>query len=246
MDRIDKVCSLLRNSKNTIVLTGAGISTDSGIPDFRSADNGIWNKIDPMEALSSKVLINNPKKFYSQGYQLLDNMTGFKPNDGHKALRELEKRGLVDYLITQNIDDLHYKAGSEKVFEVHGNIRTGSCIKCGREVKLDVITDKVNRGEIPPKCDICNGILRPDVVMFGDRLPEDFNKAWQLADGCELLIVVGSSLSVAPVNFLPKLAKKLVIINLEPTPFDNIAEVVINDNCSLVLNEILNKIDKVE
>jgi NAD-dependent deacetylase len=243
---IKKVCQLIRNSKSTIVLTGAGMSTESGIPDFRSPKEGLWNKIDPMEALSTDVLYNNPKKFYNVGYKLLLGMKDAKPNHGHKALAEMEKMGFIECIITQNIDGLHQKAGSKNVLEIHGHIRTGSCVKCEKRVNLDVLTEKVENGEIPPKCDICQNILRPDVILFGDNLPEDFNIAWAKAKKCDLMIVIGSSLSVAPANYLPEMASKIVIINLEPTPLDNYSDIVVREKIGQVLTDIVNELKKGE
>lgn len=150
-----------------MVLTGAGISTESGIPDFRSPGTGLWENIDPMEALSTSVLYNNTEKFYKEGFNMLLNMTDAEPNRAHYALAEMERLGYIKGVITQNIDNLHYKAGSKYILEVHGNTREGSCIKCGTIVDLNILINKVNNKEIPPKCDKCGGILRPDVVFLG-------------------------------------------------------------------------------
>lgn len=243
-EKLDKLYKMIKTSKSTMVLTGAGMSTESGIPDFRSPKTGLWEKMDPMEALSTEVLYNNPKKFYKVGYKILLSMKDAQPNKGHYALAEMEKMGYIDGIITQNIDNLHHKAGSKYILEVHGQTRTGSCINCGQKVELDVITEKVDKGQIPPLCDLCGGILRPDVVFFGDQLPEDFNIAWEKVKKSDLLIVIGSSLTVVPVNYLPQIAKKVAIINVGKTAYDRYADVVINGKCGLILDELLNMLKK--
>ncbi len=241
---IKEVSSMMKKSSKTMVLTGAGISTESGIPDFRSPDTGLWENIDPAEALSTKVLYNNPKKFYKQGFKMLLDMTDAEPNEGHYALVEMEKLGYIKGIITQNIDNLHQKAGSKYILEVHGNTRKGSCLKCGNTVKINVLTDKVNKGEVPPKCDKCGGTLRPDVVFFGDRLPKDFTIAWEEVSSSDLLIVVGSSLVVSPVNFLPQRAKHLILINKGTTPMDSSADLIIRGNAGETLQAILSELKR--
>ena len=176
-DQIKKACEMIRNSSKTMVLTGAGVSTESGIPDFRSPNTGLWENMDPMEALSTTVLYNNPKKFYSEGFKMILGMTNAKPNKAHIALAEMERLGYIKGVITQNIDNLHHNAGSKYVLEVHGNTREGSCLNCGTKVGIGEIEEKVLKGEIPPKCDSCGGTLRPDVVFFGTH-------AWRSARRC--------------------------------------------------------------
>ena len=241
---IEKAVYLIKSSSKTMVLTGAGISTESGIPDFRSPSTGLWENIDPMEALSTSVLYNNPEKFYKEGFNILLGMTDAEPNRAHFALAEMERLGYIKGVITQNIDNLHYKAGSNYILEVHGNTRKGYCLNCGNTVDLGALTNKVNDGEIPPKCNACGGMLRPDVVFFGDRLPEDFNIALREVETSDLMIVIGSSLMVAPVNYLPQMAKKLIIINMGPTAMDGIAEVKIEDQAGKVLESILDELEK--
>ncbi len=243
-DDIKRVAKLIKNSSKTMVLTGAGISTESGIPDFRTPNTGLWEKVDPMEALSTSVLYNNPKKFYNEGFKMLLGMTEAEPNRAHFALAEMERLGYIKGVITQNIDNLHYRAGSKYILEVHGNTREGSCMECGNKVELEVLTDKVNNGEIPPKCDNCGGILRPDVVFFGDMLPEDFEISLHEVETSDLLIVIGSSLTVSPVNYLPQVAKEFVIINVGPTAMDSFAEVKIEESAGKTLEAILDELEK--
>ena len=239
---IDKAVKIIKNSSKTMVLTGAGISTESGIPDFRSPNTGLWENVDPMEVLSRDVLNRDPERFYKKGFNILLDMTNAEPNKAHLALAEMEKLGYVDGIITQNIDNLHYKAGSKYILEVHGNTREGYCTSCGNVVDLNVLTTKVNSGEIPPICDNCKGILRPSVILFGDMLPEEFNIAMREVETSDLLIVIGSSLMVAPVNYLPQFAKKLIIINMGPTAMDRIADVKIEGKAGDTLEIILEKL----
>lgn len=239
---IEKATNMIKASSKTMVLTGAGISTESGIPDFRSPDTGLWENIDPMEALSTTVLQNNPEKFYKEGFRMLLDMTDAKPNDGHYALAEMEELGFIKGIITQNIDNLHQEAGSKYVLEVHGNTRKGSCLSCDNTVDIQVLTHKVDKGQIPPKCDKCGGTLRPDVIFFGDMLPEAFTIAWNEVSSSDLLIVVGSSLAVAPVSYLPQRAKSLILINKGRTTMDIFSDLSINGGAGETLQAILKKL----
>lgn len=240
-----KIAEMIIESNLTVVLTGAGISTESGIPDFRSPKTGLWEKVDPMEALSTDVLYGNPKKFYSLGFKILTGMKGAKPNKAHLILAQMEKEGLISAIITQNIDNLHHAAGSKNIMEVHGHIRTGHCMKCRKTYEFSVIEDKVANGEIPPICS-CGGTIRPDVVFFGDSLPDCFNKAWDISSRCDLMIVIGSSLQVGPVNYLPSMAKKLAIINKETTMYDGRADAVYKESASVALDNIYKMIQEIK
>lgn len=241
MENIKKACDLIMNSRKTFVLTGAGISTESGIPDFRSSD-GYYSKMDPAMALSKNVLLKNPERFYKEGYVILTDLNKKEPNKGHFALRELEELGKIQGIITQNIDNLHTKAGSKVVYEVHGETRGVHCVDCYEEYPFTKMKEKVDSGEIPPRCDKCNGVLRPNVVMFGDMMPDDFLEALNELRDTDLLIVIGSSLTVSPVNSLPDYVDKLIIINKDKTPLDNRADVVFNESSGKVLNEILKEV----
>lgn len=237
---IKDLAHALKNSRYTVVLTGAGISTESGIPDFRGS-GGLWKARDAMELLSLETLYYRPELFYTEGLRLLNTMRGKQPNAAHKALAWLEQRSLVNSIITQNIDGLHYESGSKRVLEMHGNLRTSSCLECRRKTSFESLADAVAKGQIPPKCH-CGGILRPDVVFFGDPMPPCFDEVVQEARQAELMLVVGSSLQVAPVSYLPSLSKQLAIINLEPTPYDNAASIVIRNKAGVVFEELLDYI----
>lgn len=238
MEVYEKAAQLIRNCKPAVVLTGAGISTESGIPDFRSSGTGLWEKMNPMETLSEEVLYKNPKKFYNSGFNIIISMKDAVPNKAHYIISEMEKRGLIDLVVTQNIDGLHHKAGSKNVYEVHGTSRTCSCDSCGEVYDIEDIEKKVREGEIPPKCR-CKGIIRTDVVLFGDMLPNCFYDSMRKVEESKLLIVIGSSLTVSPVNYLAEICKKLMIINLGETPYDSESDLIIKGNISSALERIV-------
>ncbi len=242
MDEIKSAVALIKSSRKTIVLTGAGISTESGIPDFRSPGTGLWEKIDPMEALSTKALYQYPKYFYEVGFPLLTSMADAEPNKAHKILAKLEDEGYIQLLVTQNIDNLHQKAGSKDVLEVHGHTRSGYCLSCYGEVSMRDMNHIIQTGEIPPRCPNCGGTLRPHVVLFGDSLPPCFDRAWGEVETGDLLIVIGSSLEVGPVNHLANLCKNLMIINLGKTAYDRRADLIIQGTASSILEQIYEKL----
>jgi NAD-dependent deacetylase len=227
-DSVPALAALVRQHQPCVVLTGAGISTESGIPDFRSP-TGIWATYDPMEYATIDAFRRDPVKvweFYALRFELL---TTARPNAGHLTLAELERRGLVEAVVTQNIDGLHERAGSRDVVEVHGSIRTASCLECGERVPLDRVVAALQESPAPA-CPRCGAILKPDVVMFGELLPvEAIDRAIELAQGAGILLVVGSSLEVHPVAGLPQetlsAGGKLAIVNRGSTPFDRMATI---------------------
>ncbi|HOB34279.1 MAG: NAD-dependent deacylase [Firmicutes bacterium] len=233
MDEIKKLAEMLRQSKDTLVLTGAGISTESGIPDFRSPGTGLWTRMDPMELLSRPALERDPVGFWRRVEPMFRQMAEARPNEGHYALARLEKAGLIRGVVTQNIDSLHQKAGANVVLEVHGHLRSVYCPGCGAEEDMPAFLDRVAAGE-SLQCR-CGQIFRPHVVLFGDQLPECFNTAWRWARVCDLLVVVGSSLEVAPVCWLVPEAKRVAIINMGSTQCDYLAEVVIRGRAGEIL-----------
>lgn len=239
MNDIEKLLALLTESKDTLVLTGAGVSTESGIPDFRSPGTGLWSKMDPMELFSSAILAQEPETFWRRGEPVFREMKAAQPNPSHVALAQMEALGLIRGIVTQNIDGLHQKAGSKVVLEVHGHLRTVNCQGCGAEKDMSFALDMVSEGNVP-LCS-CGKVFRPDVVLFGDPLPKEFEVAWQWARVCDLLLVVGSSLEVAPVCWLVPEAKKLAIINLGTTQWDDIAEVLLRGKAGELLTELAEK-----
>ncbi len=223
------------------MLTGAGVSTESGIPDFRSP-TGIWAQYDPMEYATIDAFLADPVKvweFYARRFGVLKDA---RPNAAHEALAELERAGYVRAIVTQNVDRLHELAGSRDVVEVHGSIGTCSCLACGLRVSFDEVLRMLEDAPAPV-CKSCGSILKPDVVMFGELLPvAALERATQLARGAGLLRVVGSSLAVFPVADLPLEAIAagglLAIVNREPTPYDHDAALVIHAGAGETLDTV--------
>lgn len=245
MEQLECLAGLITAHKNVYVLTGAGISTDSGIPDFRSPGTGLWEKVDPIAVSSVDVLNNNPRLFYESGFSRFTKISFAEPNEGHRKLARLEELGYLKGLVTQNIDGLHIKAGSKKVWEVHGHLRTGYCLGCKKKYPFEELVHQVELKRIPPVCHNCYSVLRPDVVLFGDPMPMFFFELQhKIQSECDFMLVVGSSLVVYPVADLPRLAGKIAIINLQPTDYDQKAEVVIRESISKVLSDLLDKLER--
>jgi NAD-dependent deacetylase len=227
------LAELILANQPCVVLTGAGVSTESGIPDFRSA-SGIWAQYDPYEVASIEAFHRDPERVWEFYAHRLDVLADAAPNPAHVALAELESLGLVQAVITQNVDRLHAAAGSRDVIEVHGSIAAAVCLACGRR-------EEHVRELLPlPRCADCGAVLKPGVVMFGELLPvEAIDRATALAQNAELLLVVGTSLEVWPVAGLPEetLAHggKLAIVNRDPTPYDARASLVVHDSAGEVL-----------
>ena len=221
-----------------VALTGAGISTESGIPDFRSA-GGIWAQYDPMEVANIEAFRRDPARVWEFYALRLDALGEADPNDGHRALAELEERGWIRAVITQNVDGLHQRAGSRDVVEVHGSLREAECLRCGARAPME---DAVASLPLPP-CPECGEVLKPGVVMFGELLPAAaIQRAQELAAGAELLLVVGSSLEVHPVAGLPGetlgAGGALAIVNRGGTPWDSEAELVLDAGSGETLSAV--------
>ena len=245
-ETIGRVAAMITSAKHVVVFTGAGVSTESGIPDFRSP-GGLWTKFDPEDFTIDKFL-SDPETRRKQWRFLLssDLLKDAKPNPAHIAIAELEALGRLDCVITQNIDNLHQKAGNhaDRVYELHGNMNRIRCLECDDRSPLeDILRESGAPGEVP-SCKRCGGILKPDVIFFGEALPEEtLRDATQHANHCDLMIVVGSSLVVYPAAYMPLYAKqsgaRLVIINLTPTPADRSADIVIRASAGEVMGRIL-------
>lgn len=230
--QIDQAIAYLRKASYAIALTGAGISTPSGIPDFRSPDSGVWKTADPMEVASIYAFRHNPQAFYDWIHPLARLTAAAQPNPAHLALVEMETHGLLKGVITQNIDALHTKAGSETVYEVHGHMRRATCMLCGvRYSAEEILSDFIETGDMPI-CIACGGVVKPDVILFGEVLPlVVLKQAQRQVMACDLLLVAGSSLEVSPAGDLPMLAKqvgaRLIFVNLTETHLDHLADVTI-------------------
>jgi len=245
---IEQAAKLIMESKNAIVLTGAGISTESGIPDFRSPGTGLWTKVDPYEFGTATSFRRDPTNFYDLAKELAPKLFSARPNAGHKALAKLEKMGYIKVIITKNIDDLHQRAHSKSVIEVHGNLREAYCQGCGKVIPIWDVVEDFFSGDVPT-CE-CGGMQRPNVVMFEEQ-PHNIPESFKLAEQCDLCIVVGSSLVVMPICMVPQIAvgqgAKLIIINwgeAAGTDMDSRATLVINGKAGEVLPKIIEKIEQ--
>jgi NAD-dependent deacetylase len=239
---INRAAELLRQADSAVALTGAGHSTPSGIPDFRSPESGLWTQVDPLAVASLFAFRLRPQGFYDWIRPLARVMLEAQPNPGHHALAQLEKAGLLRSVITQNIDGLHQRAGSLRVHEVHGHMREATCIHCYRVVPAEsLIEEFLAEGQVP-RC-TCGGVMKPNVILFGEQLPLNvLTAARQDTTACDLMLVIGSSLTVEPVSDLPLMAlghgAKLIIVNYQPTHLDERADVLIHADLADVVPRI--------
>jgi len=229
------LAELVRDNQPCVALTGAGVSTESGIPDFRSA-GGVWERFDPYEVASIDAFRRDPRRVWEFYALRLEVLADAQPNAAHHALAALEDVGLVEALITQNVDRLHRAAGSRDVIEVHGSIARARCLACGAVVERTELQQLLPL----PHCPRCGAVLKPDVVMFGELLPAaEIDRATELARNAKLLLVVGSSLEVWPVAGLPEetlaAGGRLAIVNREPTPYDRRAALVVHASAGRTL-----------
>ncbi len=242
---VERLAALISDHQPCVVLTGAGVSTESGIPDFRSP-GGIWARYDPMEYATIEAFRRDPAKvwdFYARRFEVLENA---QPNAAHHVLAALERGGYVEAIVTQNVDRLHELAGSQNVIEVHGSIRTSSCLACGERATFDEVVAMLERAPAP-SCPRCGSIMKPDVVMFGELLPEGaIERASELARRARLLLVVGSSLNVYPIADLLQdtllAGGKLAIVNRESTPYDELAELTIRASAGETLSHVARRL----
>ena len=242
----ERLAQLIRESGSVVALTGAGISVPSGIPDFRSPGTGLWEDVDPMEVAHIDAFHRDPARFWSFYRPRFEALGDKEPNPAHDALAELESRGLLGAVITQNVDRLHRQAGTERLIEVHGSIATSSCTTCGAIYELAAVDALFDEDGIAT-CS-CMGKVKPDVVLFGELLPEAaMSEAQALCEGCDLLICVGSSLEVYPVAGLPSVAlnrgAKLAIVTQGPTPYDRDATVKLDGDVVAELESVLAALD---
>jgi NAD-dependent deacetylase len=246
-DAIHKACDLLRNARNVVVLTGAGISTGSGIADFRSQGSGHWTRSNPMEVASWTAFTQRPEVFFNWLRPLAKEILNARPNSAHFALAELETQGIIKAVLTQNIDRLHQCAGSKNVIELHGSLESLFCLMCNQKFGLDNFYESyVINGNIP-RCPHCQSCLKPGIVLYEENLP---SAAWRAAEKyarqADVMLVVGTSLEVSPVNTLPVLTLesggKLIINTFSETYLDDQAEVILRHEISEILPGITAKV----
>jgi NAD-dependent deacetylase len=237
--RIELAAALLRRSRHAIALTGAGISTPSGIPDFRTPGQGLWERADPMEVASIHSFRRQPEHFYNWVRPMVRLMWEAQPNPAHVALAELEKAGCLKAILTQNIDGLHQRAGSRRVLELHGHLRAVTCLNCFHTASSEEALEAVMEERVPT-CSRCDGVVKPDVVLFGEQLPSEvFIAAMEEVRAADLVLVAGSSLQVVPVSKIPALVHsaggEVVIVNNEPTYADDFAAAVFHQDVATIL-----------
>ena len=245
-----RLAELLAGSSRAVVLTGAGVWVPSGLPDFRTPETGLWANVDPMEVAHIDVFERDPERFWSYYRPRFHELGDKRPNGAHRVLAELERRGLVEGVVTQNIDRLHRAAGSRNVVEVHGSIETSSCIRCAASYEIEEIDGLFDERGVAI-CAGCGGAVKPDVVLFGELLPEGaIVRARDLAERAELMICVGSSLAVHPVAGLPQLTLesggRLAIVTKGPTPYDEDAELKLDGEVDAELEALLAALDELD
>jgi len=247
-EKIEKLAKLILDSKKIVALTGAGMSTESGIADFRSPGTGLWEKIDPYEFASIHSYVANTGRNLEFMLETGKNIFRARSNKGHKALTKLQKLGKLEGVLTQNIDRLHHKARTKNIIEFHGNAYEAKCMTCGRVYEITFMVNQVMKGNYSPSCENCRGMLKPNAIFFGEPLEsKTLEAADHMLENCDLLLVLGSSLVVYPVAFYPQKAlsigAKLAIINIQETDMDSLAEVVIHEKIGDILPKVLSIVE---
>lgn len=245
--QIHRAAQLLKDARRAVALTGAGVSTPSGIPDFRSPGAGLWTHLDPMQVASLSAFRYDPARFYAWFHELACLIRSAQPNAAHVALARLEQAGRLRGVVTQNIDGLHQAAGSQAVFELHGNLRRAVCVSCYRAFPTQGFFDEYVATARAPHCPECGGYLKPDAVLFGEQLPHAaLRRADELFLEADLVLVIGSSLEVSPAAGLPLLALDrgagLIIVNRECTYLDDRAAVLLQADLAAVLPQVAEEV----
>jgi len=245
---VARLAELLDGARLGVALTGAGVSVPSGVPDFRTPGTGLWAGVDPMEVAHIDAWRRDPDRFWRFYGERFASLGAVRPNPAHEALAELERRGLIEAVITQNVDRLHRGAGSQRVIEVHGSIEWSLCMSCGARVGLEEVLARVASAPGAPECEACLTPLKPDVTLFGEMLPEAaIDEAHALASAADLMLCVGSSLAVFPVASLPEATLssggRLAIVTQSETPYDAEAEVLLRGDVADELTDLVAALD---
>lgn len=246
---VRELAEAIVGARSVVVLTGAGVSVPSGIPDFRTPETGMWANVDPMEVAHIDTFHSDPERFWSFYGERFASLGDKLPNGAHDVLAKLERRGLIDAVITQNIDRLHHMAGTERLIEVHGSIETSRCLHCGATYELEWVRGEARRNGVP-RCTACNARppLKPNVVLFGEMLPERaLQEAFEFAAAADLMIAIGSSLVVHPVAGLPTITLRrdgqLALVTNGSTPYDDEAFVKLDGDVEDEMRSLLRAID---
>jgi len=242
---IDEAIRLIENSRRVIAFTGAGISVESGIPPFRG-ENGLWSKYDP-SFLEIGRFRNNPEGSWKLIKEIFYDFFGkAKPNEAHTGLAKIEEKGFLHAIITQNIDNLHFEGGSKNIYEFHGNSRDLICMNCGQRFPVS----KIGFGNLPPRCENCGGILKPDFVFFGEPIPEPARtKSFEEADNADVFLLIGTTGEIMPASQIPFLAKSngvsIIEININPSNYTNsITDIFLEGRATKVVNELVKRLEK--
>jgi NAD-dependent deacetylase len=246
---VERLAELLRSAEQTVVLTGAGVSVPSGIPDFRTPGTGLWSNVDPMEVAHIEAWRRDPDRFWRFYGERFATLGTVVPNRAHEVIAELERRGMVTAVVTQNVDRLHRRAGSRRLVEVHGSIDWSVCMRCDARYSLERVLEMIAApGRVAPECDTCAEPLKPDVVLFGELLPAGaIEEAHALAADADLMVCVGSSLAVHPVAALPEITLssggRLAVVTQSETPYDRHADVRLGGDVVAELDAVLEALD---
>jgi NAD-dependent deacetylase len=248
MGNANTAVDLLRRARYAVALTGAGISTRSGIPDFRSPESGLWERYNPAEVASIYGFRHDPRRFYDWIRPLCRTILEAQPNAAHIALARMEAVGKLKAVITQNIDMLHKRAGSQVVYELHGHLRDVTCIHCFAVYPAQSVISKFIESDEIPTCQVCGHVLKPNVILFGEQLPaQALIGAQRAARQCDVMLVAGSSLEVYPAAELPVIAHQngasLIFVNLSTTPLDSLADVILHDDVADVLPQLVSALE---
>ncbi len=245
---LHQAARLISSSRYTVALTGAGISTASGLPDFRSPGKGLWERYDPTAAASLEAFRHDPHVFYNWVHSMMGEWIAAEPNPAHYALAQLESLGRLQALVTQNIDALHQRAGSRHVVSLHGSLDTATCGSCYARTGSHRVLEALHEPGALPRCERCGGVLKPDVILFGEQLPRaSLDEAIREFRRADLILVAGSSLEVVPAAALPleglNRGAKLIIVNRIPTYLDERAQVVLHDDVALALPSLVQMVN---
>lgn len=250
-NKIEQLAQYIKEAKEIVIFTGAGISTESGISDYRSK-GGIWSRFQPVTIQEFLASEEKRKLYWQRKHELYASMRDAKPNAGHLAITELEKMGKLKGIITQNIDGLHHLSGSSanSILEIHGTNRQTICLSCGDLRPWQEAYEKLQRGIEVPLCDLCAGLLKPNTISFGQNLnTEVLNQSIAWANACDLILAIGSTLIVEPAASIPKIAKvngaQLVIITMSETPLDSVADLKFSNSAGEILTETMLELNKI-
>lgn len=251
-NQVGQLADFINSAKDILVFTGAGISTESGISDYRSK-GGIWDRFQPVTIQEFVASEEKRREYWRRKLELYGSMKDAQPNAGHKAIRDIEKLGTLKGIVTQNIDGLHHMAGNspEKILEIHGSNRQTVCLSCGDLRPWQEVYARLTSGEKAPLCTVCSGLLKPNTISFGQELnPRVLEDSLAWAKSCDLLLAIGSTLIVEPAASIPRIAQsngaKLVIITLSRTPLDDCADVTITDSVGKILSQAIERLEKIK